>query len=301
MRPPLPRLRFIASPKLLPRPPKEGRVALVDLAFAHGNIYEQKTVPFIERLGPRLAAWIDHHEHVGWARFGHDPRFILVPKNRAPACPELVTPKVVKQAGPVQHLFAHADFDGCVAAAKFLLGGKAPYDTADTDARAIDAPGRGFSCSDKAKRLALAMDRARATTKMGTYCALLSDITNSLIGQQEPPELRASIDTYCQAQRERLQELHTWLDNATTPHPDVLLIRVAEKISPSDRKALLCLLEERARVAVVEAENKVTVGSFNEEGLNLGGLPGLEGSVSFGWGTATATDILPELFRQLRR
>ena len=104
---------FVEQPGNLPAPPAEGRVAVVDVAFAGGDNYEKSTVPFLQALGDRLAIWVDHHEHpVGWSRFRDDPRFVLVPNRIAHACPELVTPEVVSRAGPVDVVVAHADFDG---------------------------------------------------------------------------------------------------------------------------------------------------------------------------------------------
>ena len=59
-------LRFVPRPIELPPVPSSGRVALVDLAFAHGNDFERVTRPVIEALGDRLAVWVDHHDHEAW-------------------------------------------------------------------------------------------------------------------------------------------------------------------------------------------------------------------------------------------
>ena len=101
---------FVEQPGNLPAPPAEGRVAVVDVAFAGGDNYEKSTVPFLEALGDRLAIWVDHHEHpVGWARYRDDPRFILVPNRDAHACPELVTEELVIRVGPVDHVVSAAE------------------------------------------------------------------------------------------------------------------------------------------------------------------------------------------------
>src|SRR5512140_2231621 len=118
---------FVEQPGSLPPPPSEGRVAVVDVAFAGGENFEKSTVPFLQALGGRLAIWIDHHEHpVGWALYRDDPRFLLVPNQQAHACPELVTPEVVARAGAVDVVVAHADLDGLLSAVKFLRGGLPP-------------------------------------------------------------------------------------------------------------------------------------------------------------------------------
>ncbi|HEY4119769.1 MAG TPA: hypothetical protein VGM56_18000, partial [Byssovorax sp.] len=55
-----------ASPRKLPKPREvAGRVAVLDIAFASeagGHSFEKTTLPFIDGLGARLAAWVDHHD-----------------------------------------------------------------------------------------------------------------------------------------------------------------------------------------------------------------------------------------------
>ena len=57
-----------ATPRKLPRATElRGRVVVVDVAFASeasGGGFEKVTKPFIDGLGSRLAAWVDHHDHV---------------------------------------------------------------------------------------------------------------------------------------------------------------------------------------------------------------------------------------------
>ena len=88
-----------ASPRKLPRARDlRGRVVVLDVAFASDAAsggFEKITLPFIEQLGPRLAGWVDHHDHVMHARYRDDPRFVLATKAEHGACPEMVTPEVV--------------------------------------------------------------------------------------------------------------------------------------------------------------------------------------------------------------
>src|SRR2546430_10046333 len=131
------RVVYVEQPSNLP-PPPEGRVAVLDVAFAGGENFEKATVPFLEALGDRLALWVDHHEHpVGWARYRNDPRFVLVPNREAHACPELVTADLVARTGPVDQVVAHADLDGLLSAVKVLRKGGPPSPEADEDARAV--------------------------------------------------------------------------------------------------------------------------------------------------------------------
>jgi hypothetical protein len=137
----IPQLAF-ASPRALPRPDRlEGRVAVVDIAFAAaggGVSFESVTLPFIDGLGARLAAWVDHHDHERHADYAGDPRFVLATKAQHGACPEMVTPELVDRAGPVDTIVAHLDLDGLYSAAKWILDGREPYRGADDDARCVD-------------------------------------------------------------------------------------------------------------------------------------------------------------------
>src|SRR5207253_10572162 len=113
----------------------------LDVAFAAdgmGTPFEETTGAFIRELGGRLAAWVDHHDHEKQAQFRADSRFVLATKAEHGACPEMVTPAVVKEAGPVDTIVCHVDLDGLYAAAKWILAGAEPYPGADQDARAVD-------------------------------------------------------------------------------------------------------------------------------------------------------------------
>jgi hypothetical protein len=127
----------------LPRAEKlQGRVVVLDIAFAAtvgtSTSFELTTRPFLTGLGDRLAAWVDHHDHERHVDFKHDPRFVLSTKAEHGACPEMVTPELVRQTGPIDTICTHVDLDGLYAAAKWVLEGKEPYPGADDDARAVD-------------------------------------------------------------------------------------------------------------------------------------------------------------------
>ena len=91
-----------------------GRVVVLDLAFAAagmGTPFEEVTLPFIEGLGSRLAAWVDHHDHELQERYAADPRFHLATKAEHGACPEMITPEMVAEAGPIDTIVTHLDLD----------------------------------------------------------------------------------------------------------------------------------------------------------------------------------------------
>src|SRR6185369_12139252 len=136
-----PRLAF-GTPRKLPRASElEGRVVVLDLAFAAegtGTSFEKVTKKLIDGLGPRLAAWVDHHDHALHAEYKKDPRFVLATKAEHGACPEMVTPELCARVGKVDTIVCHTDFDGLCSAAKWMRDGIEPYAGADDDARAID-------------------------------------------------------------------------------------------------------------------------------------------------------------------
>lgn len=287
------RLVFVDTPKQLPAPPPSGRVVTLDLAFAAGERFERSTRPFIRELGLRLAQWIDHHPHPAWEEYEGDPRFTLVDKRKAPACPELVTPELVEEIGEVHHVFAHADFDGLLSAVKFLRRGHPPYPEADEDARAIDAPGRGFSCSERGLRLADAIDRSRdAHPKQ--HGRFLRALTEALVEGKEPDALREKIDAMARATRARRARLRPLLEQAVWDHPEILLLSLDRMISPSDKKHLLVRMEESARVAVIEEPQSVTVATF-DEGVRLTRHRALHGTDGLAWGKARYRDVRDEL------
>ena len=154
----MPALAF-ASPRKLPDPKKlQGRVAVLDIAFAADGMGTPfaTTQAFIDGLAGRLAAWVDHHDHEHHADYARDERFVLATKAQHGACPEMITPDVVRRLGPVDTVVCHLDLDGLYAAAKWIRGGTEPYAGADDDARCVDTrlgtPGPIAKKVDKALR-----------------------------------------------------------------------------------------------------------------------------------------------------
>ncbi|MBI4819878.1 MAG: hypothetical protein HY791_26630 [Deltaproteobacteria bacterium] len=287
-----PALTLVTSPASLPAAPRTGRVVLVDVAFANGARFADTTRPFIEALGDRLALWIDHHDHPAWPRYASDERFLLMDRRAAPACPELVTEAVVSRLGPVDHLFSHADFDGCVAAAKFLRGGVAPYAEADEDARAIDSPGKGFVVTHRGLRLALALERSGTLERTLAFTSLYEQIAESLVTGHEPSELQDRIDKLAEAQRARYTELEKLLRKAESPHPQVRMLMLSRSVEPSDKKFLLRALEDAATIAILVEREHVTVATYRDKEIDLRAIEGLMGQPGFVWGRAPVDRVL---------
>ncbi len=258
------RVVFVEQPGNLP-PPPEGRVAVVDVAFAGSENFEKSTVPFLDALGDRLAIWVDHHEHpVGWARYRDDPRFVLVPNQQAHACPELVTPEVVARAGHVDAVVAHADLDGLLSAVKFLRGGTPPWPEADEDARAADSPGRGHVISPRAKLLSEALDHAAAELRTAQREALRQQIVDALVAGQVPAALQRRIEQLARDHAEALAPVDALAAAAREEARGVLVARVPKALARPVKKALLSRLEERAPVGVVIEGRAVTVATFRD-------------------------------------
>src|SRR5919201_1766783 len=260
---------FVEQPGKLPAPPSQGRVAVVDVAFAGGENFEKSTLPFLEALRDRLAIWIDHHEHpVGWSRFRDETRFLLVPNRIAHACPELVTPEVVGKAGHVDVVVAHADLDGLLSAVKFLRGGAPPWPEADEDARAADSPGRGHSISERAARLSDALDHAAAELRTAQRESLRQQIVQALASGETTPSLQRRIDDLAREHREALAPVDALAASAREEARGVLVARVPNALARPVKKALLSRLEERAPVGVVIEGRAVTAATFRD-GLDL--------------------------------
>ena len=179
-----------ATPRKLPKPSSlTGRVVVLDVAFASeasGGGFAKITKPFIDGLGPRLAAWVDHHDHDLHAEYAKDDRFVLHTKAEHGACPEIITPELCARIGVVDTIVCHTDFDGLCSAAKWLREGIEPYAGADDDARAIDT--RLGTPSPTARRFDRAI-RARARDT-----ALLGIIVRHLAGGLADSSLWSTID-----------------------------------------------------------------------------------------------------------
>jgi hypothetical protein len=282
---PRPELAF-ASPRKLPRAQDlKGRVVVVDVAFASeaaAGGFERITLPFIQQLGPRLAAWVDHHDHVMHERYRDDPRFVLANKAEHGACPEMVTPDLVARIGPVDTIVCHTDFDGLCSAAKWLRGGTEPYPGADDDARAIDTrtavPGPLGQRFDRALRA-----RPRDT-------ALFGLVVRHLAGGLEDASLWEPVDRAA-AELAPMEEVTRQIAGGYRIAGEL----VSELLPPSirslafvdatahhgkyDKTLLLLLGQERAGIAIVRDMDTVTLAARYDSGFSFLELLGLSGGM----------------------
>ena len=278
-----------ASPRKLPRARDlKGRVVVLDVAFASDAAsggFEKITLPFIEQLGPRLAGWVDHHDHVMHPHYKEDPRFVLSTKAEHGACPEMVTPAVIDRIGQVDTIVCHTDFDGLCSAAKWLRGGVEPYPGADDDARAIDT--RTSTPGPIAQRF----DRALRARPRDT--ALFGLVVRHLAGGLEDGSLWEAIDRAAaelapiEAATRRIAEGYRVVDARPGPGvPDtihsVAFVDATAHHGKYDKTQLLLIGQERAGIAIVLDLDTVSLAARYGSGvsflelLNLsGGMPTL--------------------------
>ncbi|WP_437624619.1 hypothetical protein [Sorangium sp. So ce1151] len=265
-----------ASPRKLPRARDlRGNVAVLDIAFASeagGKSFETVTLPFIQELGPRLAAWVDHHDSAHHARFAGDPRFVLSTKAEHGACPEMVTPEVVARAGRVDTLVCHVDFDGLASGAKWMRDGVEPYPGCDEDARAIDT--RIGVPSPVATRMDRAL-RARPRDQ-----ALFGLIIRHLASGLADPSLWTPIDqagaelATMEAETRRIALRYERVE------PGLVLVDASQRGGSYDKTLLLLIGQERAPISVVVDNDSITFAARFDSGVNFletfkisGGMP----------------------------
>jgi hypothetical protein len=267
----LPRFAFLTPRTLPPADKLAGRVAVLDVAFASdvgGVSFDKTTLPFIKGLGSRLAAWVDHHDHVRHKDYAGDARFILSTKAEHGACPEMVTPEVVRAAGPVDTVAMHLDLDGLYSGAKWVLGGVEPYEGADADARAVDTrrgePGPIANRIDRALRA-----RFRDET-------LKNQVMQYLIARTKAPVLWEEIEAAAREIDPRLDESRRLAERYRV---DGGIAYVEAGGRPYDKTELLLLGQEKAPVAVVRDSGSLTIAADFESGFDFVSLFGLGGGM----------------------
>ncbi len=264
-----------ATPRKLPRGRSLlGRVVVLDLAFASdavGDGFERITLPLIQDLGPRLAAWVDHHDHDRHAEFRSDPRFVLRTKAQHGACPEIITPDLVQRIGPVDTIVCHTDFDGLASAAKWIRGGSEPYEGCDEDARAIDTrlgkPSPTAETIDRALR-ARPYDNALFGMVVRHLATGLADAALWLPIREAADELRV-----IEAETRKLALAYARLS------PGVAFVDISHRRTRIDKTLLLLIGQEREPIAMVLDRDTINLATRFDGGVNLLKLLGLSGGM----------------------
>jgi hypothetical protein len=269
----LPRVVY-STPRSLPDARTlDGRVVVLDIAFAAGGLgtpFESVTGKFLDALGDRLAAWVDHHDHEYHERFRGDPRFVLATKAEHGACPEMVTPELVERIGPIDTIVCHMDLDGLYAAAKWILGGREPYVGADHDARCVDT--RIGTPSATAHLIDLAL-RARFRDE-----ALKHRVVRWLVGGLKDKEHRAVI-AEAAALFEKSHAETQRLTGKFRVRGRVAFVDARSTRGPYDKTELLLAGQAKAPVAMVQDSGMITIAAPFDSGWDFVGLLGLGGGM----------------------
>jgi hypothetical protein len=271
----VPHLAF-ASPRLLPKAEKiPGRVVVLDIAFAASVgtsvSFVLTTKPFLDGLGDRLAAWVDHHDHEKHVDYAGDPRFVLATKAQHGACPEMVTPELVRQAGPIDSIVTHVDLDGLYAAAKWILEGKEPYSGADDDARAVDTrvgePGPIATRIDRALRAKFRDDQLKRA------------VVHFLVGGMKPGP-HDDVIAEAAAEFERRDAQTQALAKRFTIRGRVAVVDTQGSAGQFDKTDLLLAGQARAPVSIVRDSGMLTIAAAFDSGWDFvamfelgGGMP----------------------------
>jgi len=267
------RFAFLTPRKLPNADTLAGRVVVLDIGFASeggGSSFAGVTIPFINGLGSRLAAWVDHHDHERHVDFVRDPRFLLCSKAEHGGCPEMITPEFVAQVGPVDTVAMHMDLDGLYAGAKWVLGGIEPYEGADADARAVDTR-RG-----EPGPIATRIDRAlRARFRDET---LKYRVIQYLVARTKDPHYWEEIEHAARLIDPLLEQARKIAERYEV-EGNVAYVE-ARSNAPYDKTELLLLGQQRAAVAVVRDSGSLSIAADFESGLDLiklfdlgGGMP----------------------------
>jgi hypothetical protein len=270
----LPQHVVFSTPRKLPTISEvRGSVAVLDIAFAglgRKSGFDKVTLPFIEGLGPRLKAWVDHHDHEEHVRFAGDPRFVLATKAQHGACPEMIDEALVQRIGHVDTVVCHTDFDGLASAAKWMRGGIEPYPGCDDDARAIDTR------MGKPSRVAEQMDHAlRARPR---DLGLLGLVVRHMFSGLSDASIARTIDeAAAQWQAIETETRRLSVGYRRLP-PGVAFLELAPG-SRFDKTLLLLLGQEREPVSVLVERDTVSVAARFDSGLNFIKLLGLAGGM----------------------
>ncbi|MGE0545562.1 MAG: hypothetical protein AB7O24_06465 [Kofleriaceae bacterium] len=271
----LPQLWF-ASPRVLPHADKlQGRVVVLDIAFAatvgHSISFEAVTKPFLAGLGDRLAAWVDHHDHERHADFANDSRFVLATKAQHGGCPEMITPELVRQVGPIDCICTHVDLDGLYSAAKWILDGREPYPGADDDARAVDTrigtPGPVALRIDRALRAKFRDDQLKRAVVQYLIGELKPGVHDDVIGEAAAEFARRDAKTAELARRFTLRGR-------------VAVVDTAGAAGQFDKTDLLLAGQAKAPVSIVRDSGMLTIAAAFDSGWDFvtlfelgGGMP----------------------------
>lgn len=248
-------------------------MVVLDIAFAAegtGTSFEKVTKKLIDGLGSRLAMWVDHHDHALHASFRADTRFLLATKAEHGACPEMIDEALVARAGPIDTILCHGDFDGLASAAKWIRGGREPYEGADADARAIDT--RMGTPSPRAQVIDRAL-RARMNDDV-----LKGMVVRFFATGADDAAIFRELETIAESVKAQEENART-LSKRYEIRGDTAFCDVRGNTLFYDKTILLLLGQERARVALVHDDNTITLAARFDSGIDLLAMLDIQGGM----------------------
>jgi len=247
---------------------------VLDIAFAAqtgGKVsFASVTKVLIDALGERLAAWVDHHDHEKHVDYAQDERFVLCKKSEHGACPEILTPALVRSLGPVDTIVAHFDLDGLYSAAKWMLNGVQPYAGADDDARCVDTrlgqPGPIGVKVDRALRARFRDDDLKRAVVLWLVGGCRDDVHKERIDEAEREFDAGNRGTAALACRFEIRGKIAFVD-------------ASEAALPYDKTELLLLGQKISEVAAVQDSGAVTIAAGFDSGWDFLKILGLAGGM----------------------
>jgi hypothetical protein len=197
---------------------------------------------------------------------------VLSTKAEHGACPEMVTPEIVRQAGPVDCVCTHVDLDGLYAAAKWILDGVEPYAGADDDARCVDTrigtPGPIATRIDRALRAKFRDDQL----KRAVVQFLVGGLDKGSVHDQLITEAAALFDKRDTKTRELAKHF--------TIRGRVAIVDTAGSSGQFDKTDLLLIGQTKAPVSIVRDSGMLTIAAAFGSGWDFtqlfelgGGMP----------------------------
>jgi hypothetical protein len=196
---------------------------------------------------------------------------LLATKAQHGACPEMVTPELVRTTGPVDCILMHVDLDGLYSGAKWILGGEEPYRGADADARAVDTrigtPGPAATRIDRALRAKFRDDQLKRSVIQFLVGGMKPGVHDDVIREAAAEfELRDG----------RTQELA----KQYTIRGRVAVVDTAGAQGQFDKTDLLLAGQAKAAVSIVRDSGMLTIAAPFESGWDFvalfelgGGMP----------------------------
>jgi hypothetical protein len=196
---------------------------------------------------------------------------VLATKAQHGACPEMVTPELVRTTGPIDTILTHVDLDGLYAAAKWVLAGIEPYAGADADARAVDTrvgtPGPIAARIDRALRARFRDDQLKRAVVQFLVAGMKPGVHDDVIADAA-------------AEFDRRDSVTQELAKRFTVRGRVAVVDTQGASGQFDKTDLLLIGQQKAQVSIVRDSGMLTIAAPFDSGWDFvtmfelgGGMP----------------------------